>query len=124
MNVSPQLAREADRLRRLAQALSCSRSIAHAGGCAPGASSAGLGGTTARLRRALVEAFLAIGSAICGEFATAGRTLANLDLNGLDRASLQKLLHEGLRMSPRIASGRGTDGARPCGRFSPMPAMT
>lgn len=44
----------------------------------------------------LVEAFLAIGGAICSEdFATAGRTLANLGLGGLDRASLQKLLHEG-----------------------------
>ncbi|HEY6717157.1 MAG TPA: NAD/NADP octopine/nopaline dehydrogenase family protein [Reyranella sp.] len=46
----------------------------------------------------LVEAFLAIGGAICGEdFAKTGRTLANLGLAGLDRAGLQALLREGLR---------------------------
>jgi opine dehydrogenase len=44
----------------------------------------------------LAEAFLAIGSAICGEdFAKSGRTLANLGLGGLRRAELQTLLREG-----------------------------
>lgn len=44
----------------------------------------------------LVDAFLAIGSAICGEdFVKAGRTLASLGLGDLDRAGLQKLLREG-----------------------------
>jgi opine dehydrogenase len=46
----------------------------------------------------LVEAFLAIGGAICGEdFAKTGRTLASLGLAGLDRAGLQALLREGFR---------------------------
>jgi opine dehydrogenase len=46
----------------------------------------------------LVEAFLAIGGAICGEdFAKTGRTLASLGLAGLDRAGLQALLREGFQ---------------------------
>ena len=46
----------------------------------------------------LVEAFLAIGGAICGEdFAKTGRTLASLGLAGFDRAGLQALLREGFR---------------------------
>jgi opine dehydrogenase len=46
----------------------------------------------------LVDAFLAIGSAICGEdFNKTGRTLAKLGLGGLDRAGLQALLREGFR---------------------------
>lgn len=45
----------------------------------------------------LVEAFLAIGGAICGEdFRQTGRTLASLGLGTLDRAGLQRLLQEGL----------------------------
>lgn len=44
----------------------------------------------------LARAFLAIGSAICGEDPTQGaRTLATLGLGRLDRAGLQKLLREG-----------------------------
>jgi opine dehydrogenase len=44
----------------------------------------------------LVDAFLAIGSAICGEdFTKSGRTLASLGLGDLDRAGLQNLLREG-----------------------------
>ena len=44
----------------------------------------------------LVDAFLAIGGAICGEdFPKTGRTLASLGLGHLDRASLQALLREG-----------------------------
>ena len=44
----------------------------------------------------LVEAFLSIGGAICGEdFSRTGRTLASLGLGDLDRAGLQKLLREG-----------------------------
>jgi opine dehydrogenase len=44
----------------------------------------------------LARAFLSIGSAICGEdFTKTGRTLASLGLGGLDRTSLQILLHEG-----------------------------
>ena len=44
----------------------------------------------------LVDAFLAIGGAICGEdFSKTGRTLASLGLGHLDRASLQALLREG-----------------------------
>jgi opine dehydrogenase len=46
----------------------------------------------------LVDAFLAIGSAITGQdFAKTGRTLASLGLGGLDRAGLQNLLREGFR---------------------------
>ena len=46
----------------------------------------------------LVEAFLAIGSAICGEDSNkTGRTLASLGLGDLDRAGLQALLREGFR---------------------------
>jgi len=45
----------------------------------------------------LARAFLAIGSAICGEdFTAAGRTLASLGLGGLDSAGLKALLAEGL----------------------------
>jgi opine dehydrogenase len=55
-------------------------------------SAAELTGTTTPL----AKAFLAIGSAICGEdFMASGRTLASLGLGGLDRTSLQKLLREG-----------------------------
>lgn len=44
----------------------------------------------------LVDAFLAIGGAVCGEdFARTGRTLASLGLGALDRAGLQALLREG-----------------------------
>jgi opine dehydrogenase len=58
------------------------------------ASVAGLAG----VETPLVEAFLAIGGAICGEdFAKTGRTLASLGLAGLDRAGLQALLREGFR---------------------------
>jgi opine dehydrogenase len=46
----------------------------------------------------LVDAFLAIGGAVCCEnFITTGRTLAGLGLGDLDRAGLQKLLREGFR---------------------------
>jgi opine dehydrogenase len=46
----------------------------------------------------LMQAFLAIGGAICGEnFATGGRTLASLGLGELDRTALQALLHDGFR---------------------------
>lgn len=46
----------------------------------------------------LVDAFLAIGSAICGEdFMEGGRTFASLGLGGLDRTGLQALLREGLK---------------------------
>jgi opine dehydrogenase len=46
----------------------------------------------------LVDAFLAIGSAITGQdFAKTGRTLASLGMGGLDRAGLQALLREGFR---------------------------
>lgn len=58
------------------------------------ASVARLGGVSTPL----VDAFLAIGSAICGEdFRTTGRTLAGLGLGDLDRAGLQRLLREGFR---------------------------
>jgi opine dehydrogenase len=44
----------------------------------------------------LAKAFLAIGSAICGEdFVATGRTLASLGLGRFDRDGLQKLLREG-----------------------------
>jgi opine dehydrogenase len=44
----------------------------------------------------LAKAFLAIGGGICGEdFMKSGRTLASLDLGGLDRGQLQALLREG-----------------------------
>jgi opine dehydrogenase len=56
------------------------------------ASTARLAGVAAPL----VEAFLSIGSAVCGEdFSRTGRTLASLGLGDLDRAGLQKLLREG-----------------------------
>lgn len=55
--------------------------------------------STARLAGAsvpLVEAFLSIGGAICGEdFSRTGRTLDSVGLGGLDRVDLQKLLREG-----------------------------
>ena len=44
----------------------------------------------------LARAFLAVGSAICGEdFWRAGRTLENLGLGGMDRGALQRLLQAG-----------------------------
>ncbi len=55
-------------------------------------------GRLAGVATPLVDAFLAIGGAICGEdFGKTGRTLASLGLGGLDCAGLQKLLHEGFR---------------------------
>lgn len=46
----------------------------------------------------LIDAFCSIGGAVCQEdFMTTGRTLAGLGLGDLDRASLQKLLHEGFK---------------------------
>jgi opine dehydrogenase len=46
----------------------------------------------------LIDGFLAIGSAICGtDFATNGRTPANMGLGNLDRAGLRRLLDEGFR---------------------------
>jgi opine dehydrogenase len=58
------------------------------------ASVAGIAG----VQTPLVNAFLAIGSAITGEdFAVKGRTLASLGLGGLDRAALQNHLAEGFR---------------------------
>jgi opine dehydrogenase len=46
----------------------------------------------------LVDAFLAIGGAICEEdFHKTGRTLGSLGLGDLDRAGLQKLLREGFQ---------------------------
>ena len=58
------------------------------------ASVAGLAG----VQTPLVQAFLAIGSAITGQdFAVTGRTLSSLGLGGLDRAALQSLLVEGFR---------------------------
>ena len=45
----------------------------------------------------LAHAFMAIGSAICGEdFMQTGRTFATLGLGGLDTAALKKILSEGL----------------------------
>jgi len=53
---------------------------------------AALAGVEVRLARA----FLAIGSAICGEdFLVSGRTLASLGLAGLDCKGLQALLRDG-----------------------------
>jgi opine dehydrogenase len=53
-------------------------------------------GELAGVATPLVRAFLAIGSAICGEdFMRTGRTLSSLGLGRLDRAGLQQLLHEG-----------------------------
>jgi opine dehydrogenase len=44
----------------------------------------------------LARAFLAVGSAICGEdFVRTGRTLESIGLGALDRAALQRLLREG-----------------------------
>jgi opine dehydrogenase len=46
----------------------------------------------------LVNAFLSIGGAVCGEdFLKTGRTLASLGLGDLDAKALQKLLREGFR---------------------------
>ena len=46
----------------------------------------------------LARAFLSIGGAICGEdFMLTGRTLQSLGLGDFDRATLQKMLAEGLR---------------------------
>jgi opine dehydrogenase len=46
----------------------------------------------------LVDAFLALGGAICGEdFGKTGRTLASLGLGDHDRANLQALLREGFK---------------------------
>jgi opine dehydrogenase len=45
----------------------------------------------------LAQAFLSIGSAICGEdFMRTGRTLRSMGLGDLDRAGLQRLLRDGL----------------------------
>jgi opine dehydrogenase len=50
----------------------------------------------AGVRVPLARAFLAIGSAICGEdFRLTGRTLLSLGLDGLDRNALQALLRDG-----------------------------
>jgi opine dehydrogenase len=55
-------------------------------------------GRLAGVATPLVNAFLAIGSAICGEdFARTGRTLESLGLGHLDRAGLQALLARGFR---------------------------
>jgi opine dehydrogenase len=55
-------------------------------------------GQLAGVATPLIHAFLAIGSAICGEdFRREGRTLGTLGLDGLDRQALQKLLTEGYR---------------------------
>jgi opine dehydrogenase len=54
-------------------------------------------GELAGVATPLARAFLAIGGAICGEdFLQTGRTLTSLGLVGLDRASLTKLLMEGI----------------------------
>lgn len=53
-------------------------------------------GRLAGVATPLVDAFLAIGSAIVGEdFHRTGRTIESLGLGGLDRAALQRLLREG-----------------------------
>jgi opine dehydrogenase len=50
----------------------------------------------ARVETPLIDAFMAIGGAICGEdFFKTGRTLAGLGLGHLDRDGLQALLREG-----------------------------
>jgi opine dehydrogenase len=55
-------------------------------------------GQWAGVETPVIHAFLAIGSAICGEdFRREGRTLGTLGLDGLDRQALQKLLMEGYR---------------------------
>jgi opine dehydrogenase len=55
-------------------------------------------GELAGVATPLARAFLAIGSAICGEdFSKTGRTLASLGLGDLDVAGLQSLLAEGFR---------------------------
>ena len=54
-------------------------------------------GALAGVRTPLAEAFLAIGSAICGEdLAARGRTLSRLGLAGHDAESLRALLEEGI----------------------------
>jgi opine dehydrogenase len=55
-------------------------------------------GELAGVATPLARAFLAIGSAICGEdFSKTGRSLASLGLGGLDAAALKSLLVEGFR---------------------------
>lgn len=55
-------------------------------------------GELAGVETPLVRAFLAIGSAVCGEdFMANGRTFASLGLGHLDKAGLQELLVEGFR---------------------------
>jgi opine dehydrogenase len=55
-------------------------------------------GELAGVATPLARAFLAIGSAVCGEdFATHGRALASLGLGGLDVSGLQALLAEGFK---------------------------
>lgn len=55
-------------------------------------------GELAGVATPLVRAFLAIGSAICGEdFMKTGRSLPSLGLGELDRAGLQQLLRQGFR---------------------------
>jgi len=55
-------------------------------------------GALAGVETPLARAFLAIGSAICGEdFMASGRTLASLGLGDLDAAGLASLLAEGFR---------------------------
>jgi opine dehydrogenase len=55
-------------------------------------------GERAGIATPLSRAFLAIGSAICGEdFMQTGRTLTSLGLGGLDVMELKTLLREGLR---------------------------
>jgi opine dehydrogenase len=54
-------------------------------------------GQLAGVATPLARAFLAVGSAVCGEdFMATGRTLANLGLGDLDVAALHRLLAEGL----------------------------
>jgi opine dehydrogenase len=55
-------------------------------------------GALAGVATPLVRAFLAIGSAVCGEdFLAKGRSLASLGLGHLDKGGLQALLAEGFR---------------------------
>jgi opine dehydrogenase len=55
-------------------------------------------GELAGVATPLARAFLAVGSAICGEdFSKTGRSLASLGLGDLDAAGLQSLLAEGFR---------------------------
>jgi opine dehydrogenase len=53
-------------------------------------------GALAGVPMPLARAFLAIGSAVCGEdFMQTGRTLAGMGLGHLDLADLQQLLRDG-----------------------------